>query len=137
MTFKVRVEVVKLRLAQLLEASQLRNQQLGGHSDSPAALSLSQLCSICQTVGFLEGTALADQLVADQILEEVDLVAELIDRLRDVSGPVPLNAPHPPDLWLQGVTDRRRRAMQMDTDRRIADRRQLAGRRGNDRRGIA
>lgn len=135
---KVRVEVVKLRLAQLLEASQLSNQPTGDRPGLPVALSLSQLCSICQTVGFLEGMALADRLVADQTLEEVDLVADLIDRLRDLPGPpVPLNASRPADFRPQHETDRRQRPMRVEADRRIADRRQIAGRRASDRTEIA
>lgn len=138
-SFKVRVEVAKLRLGQLLEASLQRNHETGDTPDLPVAISLSQLCSICQTVGFLEGMALVDQFVADQTLEEVDLVADLIDRLRDLSGPpVTLQAtPHEPDFRRPPEAERRHGGKQMETDRRTADRRQLAGRRATDRWGIA
>lgn len=134
------LKIARARLSQLLADSSLENRELTGlPPDVAGPLALSQLCSVCQTVGFLEGIALADRYLAEQLLDQVDQFAELLDRLGELSAPLrPLVAPDSAEQnRSSGRRERPRHAPPITADRRVGDRRRLIDRRADPRRGIA
>lgn len=129
------LKLAKARLAQLVSDASLDDRQLTGLPPEVAGpLALSQLCSVCQTVGFLEGVTMADSHLAEQLLDEVDRFAELLDQLGEL--PAPLLPADRRDFNPTQAGHRRRHSPQVTADRRSGDRRQIADRRARSPRSV-
>lgn len=148
-----RVELVRARLSHLLERLRSEHRLSADPPQGRARVSLEEVCAISQAAGLLEGIMLADRNLASRLLIEVDEVAALVDHLSEITSQFALvkeddaasvRAPRT-DVQLSSsefevphgagpvrrssVGDRRRVMMIVETERRLANRRQHADRR--------